>query len=444
MDYSDRLEHVTILGAAGKMGSGILVLTAMEMFRQKMNPQNNNKIFVIYAMDVSNDALADLMVYVKEQAVRYAEKNIVELRRVYETRKDLIDNEEIIRQYALDIMGLIRPGTRIEPAYDSRIIIEAVSESPDLKVELMLTINRNNKLQPWFFTNTSAIPIGWLDEEAGLAGRIMGVHFYNPPIVQNLVEVVKTNTTRPELAYFVADYLKNIGKMAVPAYDVVGFIGNGYLVRDILFAENLLHQLQEQFTFSQALYMVDKVSRDFLIRPMGIYQLIDYVGIDVVQFIMSVMNSHVEEKTFNSPFIDMMISRGNRGGQNPDGSQKDGFFSYSSTGVTGIYDSGKRRYIDPDEPSLTGDAHLGELPPSWVTWKKMVRHPQKETLLLAYFSELKQSQTNGAALARQYLQNFRDIGLSLVKNKIAFKYEDVNAVLIHGFHHAYGPINPYF
>ncbi len=444
MNYIEKLENVTVLGAAGKMGSGILLLTALEMLNQKLKPENKDKQFVLYAMDVSNAGLAGLLEYIKEQGIKYAEKNIVGLRKAYASRNDLVDNEEIIRQFASDLTALVRTGTRIEPAFESRIIFEAVSEQPDLKLDLLLTINRNSRQQPWFFSNTSAIPIAWLDERAGLMGRIMGVHFYNPPAVQKLLEVVKTETTNPELSYFVTEYLKNLGKIFVPSYDVAGFIGNGYFMRDIMFAETLVNQLQKDFTFSQSLYMVNKISQDFLIRPMGIFQLVDYVGIDVVQFIMSVMNSYSENEKIHSPLIDKFMELNIRGGQNPDGSQKDGFFQYKNGKMISLYDTGKRRYLQPEEYAGIGDTHLGPLPHSWQPWKKLVREKDKEGVLNVYFNELKSSPHPGATMAVEYLKKFREIGTGLVKNKVAFKFEDVNSVLTKGFHHVYGPVNSYF
>ena len=444
MNYIEKLENVTVLGAAGKMGSGILLLTALEMLNQKLKPENKNRQFVLYALDVSNEGLAGLMEYLKDQGIKYAERNIVALRKAYASRQDLVDNEEIIRQFASDLTAMVRTGTRIEPAFESKVVFEAVSERPDLKLDLLLTINRNSKQQPWFFSNTSAIPIAWLDERAGLMGRIMGVHFYNPPAVQKLLEVVKTETTNPELNYFVAEYLKNLGKIYVPAYDVAGFIGNGYFMRDIMFAESLVNQLQKDFTFSQSLYMVNKISQDFLIRPMGIFQLVDYVGIDVVQFIMSVMNSYSKNETIHSPLIDKFMELNIRGGQNPDGSQKDGFFQYKKGKITGLYDTGKKRYLPPEEYAKEGDTHLGSLPHSWNSWKQVVGNPDKEGILNVYFNELKSSSQPAAIMAVEYLKKFREIGTGLVKNKVAFKFEDVNSVLTKGFHHVYGPVNNYF
>lgn len=86
MNYIEKLENVTVLGAAGKMGSGILLLTALEMLNQKLKPENKDKQFVLYAMDVSNAGLAGLLEYIKEQGIKYAEKNIVGLRKAYASR----------------------------------------------------------------------------------------------------------------------------------------------------------------------------------------------------------------------------------------------------------------------------------------------------------------------------------------------------------------------
>ena len=446
MKYEDKLTNVTVMGAAGKMGSGILYLTATEMARQKFLPANKKRHFVLYALDTSHEALSGLLSYIRTQAWKFAEKNIVSLRKVYNDRTDLIDNEDIIRQYAHDVLSFIRPVTRIESAFESNVIFEAVSENPELKIQLMSTINKNNKNLPWFFTNTSAIPISFLDEQANLDGRIMGVHFYNPPAVQKLIEVVKTENTRPELSYFVNDFIKNVGKTYVWAYDVAGFIGNGYFMRDILFAEQLVKNLQEQeeFSYTESLYMINKISQDFLIRPMGIFQLVDYVGIDVVQFIMSVMNPHILKEDIHSRLIDSHLHNGIKGGQFADGRQKDGFFKYEEGSLKAVFDPGKKRYIDISEFSETCDEHLGNLPSKWLPWKKMIRHPEKNDLLRMYFNQLKELKNPGARIAWQYVQKFKEIGNNLVKEKVALRFDDVNAVLINGFHHAYGPVNDYF
>ena len=77
MKYDERLQNVTVLGAAGKMGSGILLLTAVEMADLSLKPENKSKTFVLNAMDVSPEGLAGLMSYLKAQVQKLAEKKTV-------------------------------------------------------------------------------------------------------------------------------------------------------------------------------------------------------------------------------------------------------------------------------------------------------------------------------------------------------------------------------
>ena len=230
MTYEERLQHVSVLGAAGKMGSGILLLTAVEMADLSLKPVNKGKTFVLNAIDVSDEALSGVMRYLKAQILKIAEKKVIGLRAIYADRRDLVDNDEIIAQYIFDVMNVVRPSTRLEAAYDSNMIFEAIKEDSALKVKIFSQISQNNPKQPWFFTNTSSIPITVLDEGAGLGGRIIGFHFYNPPAIQKLVEVIRSNHTLDEVNEFALAYAKALRKVVVPANDIAGFIGNGHFL----------------------------------------------------------------------------------------------------------------------------------------------------------------------------------------------------------------------
>lgn len=437
------LENVTVLGAAGKMGSGILMLTAMEMTALSMKPENKSKQFVINAVDISQQALSGLLRYLQAEIRKAAEKNTVLLRKFYEHRDDLIENYDIIDQYVFDVMSIIRPTTNLEPAYESNLIFEAIAENPELKVKLLSQINENNKKQPWFFTNTSSIPINELDKKAGLGGRILGFHFYNPPVVQKLVELITAETTKSELVDFAHEYAKNLRKKIVPANDFAGFIGNGHFMRDALHGISEVEHLSNEIPFVDALYMVNKVSQEFLIRPMGIFQLIDYVGIDVCKYIMSVMNPYLPDEDIHSDLLDKMLSLGVKGGQNPDGSQKDGFLKYEKGGPSGVYNPDKKDYVSISEFKARCDEKLGALPHSAMDWKVVIADPKKSEIIEKFFNELKSMETLGAELAKRYNARSKEIGLKLVADKVANTEEDVNTVLLTGFYHVYGPINNY-
>ncbi|HLP62026.1 MAG TPA: 3-hydroxyacyl-CoA dehydrogenase family protein [Candidatus Deferrimicrobium sp.] len=444
MDYTERLENVTVLGAAGKMGSGILLLTALEMGDLSLKPENKNRQFVLNAVDVSHQALSGLMKFLKAQVVKAAEKKTVALRKVYEDQADLIENQEIIDQYVFDVMNIVRPVTTLEAAYQSTLVFEAIKEDPELKVKIFSQVDKNNKKSPWYFTNTSSIPIHELDEKAGLGGRIIGFHFYNPPAVQKLVELIQAKDTAAEIVDFAKQYAKNLKKTIVPANDFAGFIGNGHFMRDGLHGISEVQRLLETMPFVQAVCLINKVSQDFLIRPMGIFQLIDYVGLDVCQYIMSVMNPYLPDEDLHSDLLDQFISMGVLGGQYADGSQKDGFLKYEKGRPAGIYDPGKKAYVPFSEIQAPCDEKLGPLPQGAPAWKTIVGNPDKEEVLQKYFKELNGMKTLGAELAGRYGKRSKQIGLKLVADKVANSEEDVNNVLLTGFYHAYGPINNYF
>ncbi|MCK4763307.1 MAG: 3-hydroxyacyl-CoA dehydrogenase family protein [Candidatus Aminicenantes bacterium] len=444
MDYAGRLENVTVLGAAGKMGSGILLLTAIEMADLSLKPENKDRQFILNALDVSDQALGGLMKFLRAQVRKAAEKKTVLLRSLYESRKDLIENSEIIDQYIFDVSSIVRPTTRIEAAYESGLIFEAIIENPEIKVKLLSQIDRNSKKKPWVFTNTSSIPIHRLDEQAGLEGRILGFHFYNPPAVQKLVELIAAKNTVKEAVEFAHTYAKNLRKKIVPSNDFAGFIGNGHFMRDALHGIAEVERLSKDMPFVEAMYKLNKVSQEFLVRPMGIFQLVDYVGLDVCQYIMSVMNPHVKDEDLHSDLLDRMIGLGVKGGQFSDGSQKNGFLEYEKGRPVGIYDPEKKEYVKIAAFQEKCDGKLGELPQPAAAWKTVIGSPDKAEILTKFFKALNSMDSLGAKLAVGYGKRSREISLKLVADKVANSEEDVNTVLLTGFYHAYGPINEYF
>jgi len=442
MTYEERLQNVSVLGAAGKMGSGILLLTALEMADLSLKPENKNKTFILNAIDVSDEALAGLMKYLKSQVLKMAEKKTIQLRKSYADRKDLIENYDIIDQYIFDVMRIVRTSTRLEVAYDSGMIFEAIKEDPKLKIRILSKINSKNKNNPWFFTNTSSIPISQLDEGAKLGGRIIGFHFYNPPAVQKLVEVIKAKSTLKEVEDFALHYAKNLRKVVVPANDMAGFIGNGHFMRDILHAATEVDNLGKSLKFVEAVYAVNRISQESLIRPMGIFQLIDYVGVDVCNYIMSVMAPYVTDQELKSPLLRKLLKAGIRGGQYSDGSQKDGILKYEKGKPVAVYNPRKKAYTMIADFQAKVDNKLGILPVA-PSWKSVVGNKSKDEILVKYFNELKLTQGVGGDLARAYARKSCEIGKKLVETGVALSENDVNTVLLTGFFHAYGPINNY-
>ena len=259
-----------------------------------------------------------------------------------------------------------------------------------------------------------------------------------------MVEIIRAGTTRPELAEFAAQYAKKLRKTVVFSNDVAGFIGNGHFMRDALYGIAEVERLAGDHGFVDAVYMVNRVSQEFLIRPMGIFQLVDYVGLDVCRFILGVMNERLPGVTLHSPLVDRMVEAGILGGQYADGSQKDGFLKYERGRPAGVFDPDAEAYVPIAEIAARCDERLGPPPLSGKPWKAVIAGPDRAGFLDAYFRELRSMPTLGAKLAAAYGREAKNIGLGLVRDGVAPKDEDVNTVLLTGFYHAYGPINGYF
>jgi len=444
MNLDERLQNVAVIGAAGKMGSGIGVLIAQEMAKLRLQPENKDNVYRLYLIDISEKALDGLRGYMRAQLTKRAEKTTVLLRKLYADRKDLIENSDIIDAFVEDSASVLSYTTDLNAAKHAQLIFEAIIEDEKTKVKIYKKLNRMCRDDTLFLTNTSSIPISFLDEQSGLGGRLIGYHFYNPPVVQRLVEVITAKTTTDELKNLSTELGKRLGKKLVPANDISGFIGNGHFIRDGLYALHQVDVLKKSHRYPGAVYTVNKITQDFLIRPMGIFQLIDYVGIDVFQCILKVMRTHLGDASLRSRIIDKMVKLNVRGGQYADGSQKDGFLKYERNRPVGIYSITKKEYVAIDDTwKKRMDAKLGPQAEGCAPWKALLVNPKKQDVLAQCFNNLKQMDTLGGRLAVDFLKKTKEIGEKLIADGVASSAADVNAVLTNGFYWLYGPVNDY-
>lgn len=439
MNLDQRLQNVTVLGAGGKMGSGISLLLAQEMTMQQIKNANEN--YTLNLIDVNSDALTGLQEYLKKQAQKYAVKNFESISQFFPGQNE----EEAANSFAEKMRSIINPSTDMKAASDSLMIFEAIIENVDLKISILKQLKELCSKGTYFLSNTSSVPIKVLAENSGIEGRIIGYHFYNPPAVQKLVELIIPDNVENELKDQSYELGKRLRKIIIPANDVAGFIGNGHFTRDGLHAIEQLEKLQNDFSPVQAVYVMNKISQEFLIRPMGIFQLIDYVGLDVFQSILKIMNPYFKDENLHSKLIDQMVAKNVKGGQFPDGSQKDGFLKYENHKPAGIFDLNKNEYVLYSNGSWKAEADqmIGELPEGCHPWKDLVKDPDRATKLNTYFAKLRSMDTLGATLARDYLKKSKEIGKKLMADDVANSAEDVNGVLMNGFFHLYGPSNDF-
>jgi 3-hydroxyacyl-CoA dehydrogenase len=433
---NEALKTVAVVGAGGKMGSGIALLLLQEMARleAELTGAVGTGGYRLYLIDANPDALGHLLPYLRAQLTRYAERNIVALRQYYAEDVKKVSNQDIVQAFVEGALDTVRCETENAKAAHANLVFEAIAEEIEAKVGLFQTIASHAKSPPYYFTNTSSIPIHVLNDRAKLESRIIGFHFYNPPAIQKLVELVIPSQTNPQLISLAQVLGKRLDKQLVTAHDVAGFIGNGHFIREIMFACEKVHELSREYALTEAIALINKVTQDFLIRPMGIFQLIDYVGIDICQSIGGIMNRFLPGDLFQDGLLDEMITEDRRGGHEPNGDQKNGFFSYERANRK-IYSLKEQSYI----PIPDCDKILGPFPKEHASWKHLQHDPHREIKLEYYFQNLYQSNSVGAQLAQEFLQNSRHIANELVESGVAQTLEDVDTVLKLGFYHLYGP-----
>lgn len=425
-----RWNKVAVLGAAGKMGSGIASLLLMEMAWRGEG--------VLALIDVNEEAFSGLKKYLRDQVKRHAERGINRLRERYRERKDLVDNGEMIEEFVEETLNRIECSVSLEDCKGAGAVFEAIVEDVELKGKVLGEVDQIVGGNAWYYTNTSSIPIAVLSKAAGIEGRIVGFHFYNPPAVQKLLEIIYPQNVNEELKVSSKAFAEKLGKVIVYSHDVAGFIGNGHFIREIAVACNRIEKLTGKMKQTEALCTVNHIGQDFLLRPMGIFQLIDYVGIEVCVHIGKVMEKYLKGERFVPQFLEKLLDNGIKGGQHSDGSQKDGVFKYVKGKPVSVYDLEKKGYVD-----FRTAEWARELPAGHLSWKELGQRKDRHELLDSYFSALWKQTSEGAKIAREMLEESRRIGHRLVDDGVADRIKDVDTVLENGFYHLYGVDAPF-
>lgn len=414
MELENRLRDVAVIGAAGKMGRGIALLLAEHMAGHGSGTPGTRLTLI----DTQEQTLGGLEQYLETQVAKRATRS----------------------GSSVNMSSIVQMTTDLQQAAEAHLVFEVLPEIEGLKVQALRQLRDSCSPDTWFFSNTSSIPIGELDRQASLEGRVVGFHFYNPPPVQKLLEVIPAASTAPALEAAARQLAVDLGKTVVTSKDVAGFIGNGHFIRECLHALQQMEQLQEREGFSKAVYAVDKVSRDGLLRPMGIFQVMDYAGVDICAAIMEVMDRYIDSESFLSATSSRMLSAGAKGGQHGDGSQKDGFFRYDGYRITNVYDIESGTYQPLDVVVKGIDEELGDLALPGRGWKELRGQPDVDKQVRSHFEWLRANPGAGTNMAIDYLQASKRIATNLLNDGIAACGEDIDVVVTTGFHHLYGPL----
>jgi len=172
-----------------------------------------------------------------------------------------------------EIFSKIKPVQDLNEISEADLVIEAVPENFDIKSNVFREVSKIVREDAIIATNTSSLPVSELAKSVKNPSRFLGLHFFNPPVLMKLVEVTKGDETSIDVFNRGIEIVKEIDKIPIPVRkDVVGFVVNRILFRVFTSACRLLKEYSVEEVDSLAKYVLE--------FPMGVFELLDYTGID--------------------------------------------------------------------------------------------------------------------------------------------------------------------
>jgi 3-hydroxybutyryl-CoA dehydrogenase len=203
------------------------------------------------------------------------------------------------------VRGRIQGTTDYSDLADCDLVIEAITEDLDAKLEMWREVDGIVKDDALFATNTSSLPVIAQAAATSRPERFLGLHFFNPAQVMKLVEVIRGVTTSDDAFSTGVEFSRSLGKIGVQTRDNAGFIVNRLLVPYLL--DGMRGYEEGIGTITE----IDEAMKAGAGHPMGPLTLSDFVGLDTLGSICDVMFDEFREKRFaRPPILRKMLAAG--------------------------------------------------------------------------------------------------------------------------------------
>ena len=207
----------------------------------------------------------------------------------------LVSKEKISKDEGDSIFARITPIVDLNEAVkDAELVIEVVPEIMELKKTVYAELDKAAGPEVIFASNTSTLPITEIANTTSRPEKFIGIHFFNPPQLMKLVEVIPGEKTSQEITELTQEFVKSVNKQAVLCRkDVPGFIINRLfipMVHEACFAQDRTNATLEE---------IDSAVKFKLGFPMGIFELADFTGMDVIHKATTEM--HLRDKKVINP-----------------------------------------------------------------------------------------------------------------------------------------------